>query len=129
MGKKGADGGEQAGARADTVSSFSPARWSEADRRQFMGLNEVWGEPKPLGRGRSGMVVGTSGAFALRSGIEALRQGGSAMDAALTTAVTQVALHAGCVTSYAGILALVMYEAETGAVSALDAGYNIPRSE
>jgi gamma-glutamyltranspeptidase/glutathione hydrolase len=108
---------------------LSPARWSEAERKQFMDLERTWGQPKPLARGQKGMVVGHTGAFAIRAGIEALRQGGSAMDAALTTALAQIALAAGSFISYAGTMNLVYYEAGTGTVHTLNAGYGVPRAE
>src|SRR6266849_3759278 len=110
-------------------SRISPAHWGEAERKRFMELEHTWGQPKPLARGRKGMVVGHTGAFAIRAGVEALRQGGSAMDAAVTTVLAQVALAGGSYISYAGTMNLAYYEAETGKVHTLDAGYGVPRAE
>src|SRR5207249_3460003 len=87
------------------------------------------GEPKPVAQGRKGMVVASAQAFATRAGVEVLRQGGSAIDAALTAALTQIVRRAGCVSSYAGTLNLVCYDATTGLVHALDAGFDVPREE
>jgi gamma-glutamyltranspeptidase / glutathione hydrolase len=53
-----------------------------------------------------------------------LQLGGSAVDAALTTSLTQVATQLGSVVSYAGVLTALYYEAKTGRVYELDAGYN-----
>jgi gamma-glutamyltranspeptidase/glutathione hydrolase len=111
------------------VSSLSPAHWSEAERQQFLELEHGWGQSKPLAQGGKGMVVGHTGAVAIRAGIEVLRQGSSAMDAAVTTALAQVALAAGCFISYAGTMNLAYYEAATGKVHTLDAGYGVPRAE
>jgi gamma-glutamyltranspeptidase/glutathione hydrolase len=94
-----------------------------------MDLNQTIGQPKPVPRGRKGMVVASSQAFAIRAGVEMLRQGGNAIDAALTTALAQIALRASSVASYAGILNLVCYDATTGLVHALDAGFDVPREE
>ena len=80
-------------------------------------------------RGAPPMVVGTTGRLAVEAGYEALAQGGSAMDAALTTALTQVALSAGAWVSYAGLMTLVVYDAETGEVHSLNAGFAIPQGE
>lgn len=75
------------------------------------------------------MIVGTTGASAVRAGFEALKQGGSAVDAALTTALTQIALAGGGWVSYAGLFTMVVYEAESGKVHSLSAGFGIPRGE
>lgn len=67
--------------------------------------------------------------IAVQAGLQALRLGGSAADAAATVALTQIATWLGSVVSYAGILSLLYYEAATGKVRALDAGYNTYRGE
>jgi len=66
----------------------------------------------------AGVATGTHGAvtvayngLAARAGLEALKRGGNAIDAALTAAVTQVALTAGAPISYFGILSPVYYDA------------------
>jgi hypothetical protein len=48
-----------------------------------------------------------------------LKSGGSAADAALTTALTQVALSAGAAVSYAGILTGLYYDANSQTVYSL----------
>jgi len=70
------------------------------------------------------MVAVTTEAFAACVGLEALRQGGSAADAALATALTQIALRAGSLISYAGIMTMVYYDAASKKVYSLNAGYN-----
>jgi gamma-glutamyltranspeptidase/glutathione hydrolase len=79
--------------------------------------------------GRHGMVVGTTGAPAVRAGLEAMRQGGSAVDAALTTSLMQIALAAGSWVSYAGFMTLVHYDAATGRVESMNAGFNTVKGE
>ncbi|HEY3813585.1 MAG TPA: gamma-glutamyltransferase [Caulobacteraceae bacterium] len=75
-------------------------------------------------RGNHGGVAVSYNAFAARAGLEALKQGGSAADAALTTALTQVTLSAGGPISFFGILSLVYFEAKTGKVHTMNAEWN-----
>ncbi len=79
--------------------------------------------------GRNGMVVGTTGAPAVREGAKVLREGGTAVDAALTTALTQIALAGGSWVSYAGFMTLVHYDAASGKVEAMNAGFNTVKGE
>jgi hypothetical protein len=81
---------------------LSPARWSAADRERYLDMELEFNGPHPRATGTRGMVAGTSNPFAIHSGLLALQQGGSAADAALCTALTQVALMFGAATSYAG---------------------------
>jgi gamma-glutamyltranspeptidase / glutathione hydrolase len=61
--------------------------------------------------------------------LESLKRGGSAADAVLTTALSQVALNAGATVSYAGILTAVYYDSSSGKVYSLNASWNTPRNE
>jgi gamma-glutamyltranspeptidase/glutathione hydrolase len=74
--------------------------------------------------GQNGLVAATMSPIAVHAGVEALRQGGTAADAAATIALTQVATALGSYVSYAGILELVYYDAKSGKVSSLNAGWN-----
>ena len=111
------------------LSKFSPARWGESELKRFFELTRTSGQLKPTAKGDKGVIVGTTCAFAMRAGVEALRQGGSAVDAVCTAALAEIALTAGCNVSYAGIFHLVYYEKETGKTYALDAAYNAPIDE
>ncbi|NNF08527.1 MAG: hypothetical protein HKN21_17325 [Candidatus Eisenbacteria bacterium] len=114
-----------------------PTSWS--DRKEIDATLTVFGVEKPTAVGSSGAIAGTTGTSAVRAGLEALQQGGTAVDAVVTTALTQIALSAGSWVSYAGIFNLVYYEAESGEVYSLNAGFNtvlgendpasIPKSE
>jgi len=53
--------------------------------------------------GRNGAVTVAYNGIAARAGLEALKQGGGANDAAMTAAVTQVAVTAGAPISYFGV--------------------------
>lgn len=72
--------------------SFSPKTWSSRDFQRLEGLSlplNSRGRPKPLAfSDGKGLVAGTSSAMAVHAGKEALRKGGNAMDACLTTALT-----------------------------------------
>ena len=79
--------------------------------------------------GRRGAVTVAYNAYAARAGLDMLQHGGNAMDAALTTALTQIATTAGSPVSYFGIMSLVYYDAKTRQVSTLWAGWNTVRGE
>ena len=66
------------------------------------------------------LVTGIGSPVAVHAGAEALRQGGTAADAAATVALTQVATDLGSVISYAGAMELIYFDAKTGKVSVLD---------
>ncbi|MFC4311964.1 gamma-glutamyltransferase [Steroidobacter flavus] len=78
---------------------------------------------------RNGMVTGTTGSTAIEGGVEILKAGGSAADAALATALTQVCMAAGSWVSYAGIMTMVYFDASTGTTYNLNAGYNTVAAE
>ena len=82
-----------------------------------------------LAEGRQGLVVGITGQRSVAGGLEILKQGGSAADAAMTTALTQVVEAAGSFVSFAGILSMTYYDASTGHVHYLNACYNTPLEE
>lgn len=76
-----------------------------------------------------GMVVVTTGTPAAQAGIEVLKRGGTAMDAALTAAMLQPCLAAGSYVSYAGILNIVYFDAASARVYNLSAGFNTVKGE
>lgn len=108
---------------------LSPATWPEGELVRYLEWSRDWGEPGPPASGSAGMVVGTSQPLAVRAGLEALERGGTAMDAACVTALTQIALNVGATVSYAGIVAMVVYDADTGEVHALMAPFATPLGE
>jgi gamma-glutamyltranspeptidase len=67
--------------------------------------------------GRSAFIAATMSPIATRVGMQTLRSGGTAADAAIATALTQVATNLGSIISYAGVLQLVYYDAKTGHIS------------
>ena len=82
---------------------LSPAGWPDGELDRYSKLSLVYGQPKPPVEADHRMVVGNMCPLAARAGVEALRQGGTAADAALTTSLAQVCLHAGSIVSYAGV--------------------------
>ncbi len=110
-----------------TDVDLSPMRWT--DREALEEVNAYFETDKALAEGESGAISGTTGPAAVRAGLEALRQGGTAADAVITTALTQIALAGGSWVSYAGIFNLVYFEAETGKVWNVNGGFDTVRGE
>src|ERR1044071_3142003 len=62
------------------------------------------------------MITATTGGEAIDGGLQILKKGGNAIDAALSTSLSQVALAGGSWVSYAGMMNMVYYDAKTGKV-------------
>lgn len=115
---------------ASTPTARSDARWSESEQAQYLGsLQANIRTAAGSASGTHGAVTVAYNAYAARAGLDVLQRGGNAMDAALTTAVTQVALTAGSPVSYFGIMSLVTFDAKTGRISTMWAGWNTLRGE
>ena len=113
----------------DTVAiDLSPRAWPEGTLENSLAANQRFFERHAAESDR-GMVVATTGAPAVEAGLAALRAGGSSVDAALTTALTQVTLAGGAWVSYAGFLSLLHYDAATGTVHSMNAAYDTLRDE
>ncbi|MCP3802018.1 gamma-glutamyltransferase family protein [Allokutzneria sp. A3M-2-11 16] len=108
---------------------LSPARWPAGELERYQGLQSNFPAEAGVGTGRDGAVTVVGNAFAARAGLEALKQGGSAVDAALTGALTQVALTLGGPVSYFGLLSLTYYDATSGKVHTMDAEWNTVAGE
>jgi gamma-glutamyltranspeptidase/glutathione hydrolase len=108
--------------------TLDPATW---DRHDIDALLQP--EPQPLEAhsvaAPTAMVTGSTGRFAQRAGRHALELGGSAADAAITTALAQITLALGSWVSFAGIATAVYYEASSGTVQAMSAGWAVPAAE
>lgn len=80
--------------------------------------------------GERAMVVTTSAGQSAQRLLPSLVSGElNAVDAALSLAFSQVVLSAGAWVSLAGILSAAVFDAETGEVAMLDAGYALPAAE
>ncbi len=125
-----------------SASDLSPSSWPPAERlRREKFEGQGWWSPDAAQSFDStlGMVTATVSPVAVYAGIQALKAGGTAADAAATVALTQVTVELGSVVSYAGIFTMLYYDARAHRVYALNAGYNsylhetepatIPRSD
>ncbi|MFO0980238.1 MAG: gamma-glutamyltransferase [Planctomycetota bacterium] len=109
-----------------TPVDLSPARWDQRERERLESLGTVMGQDKAPAHAANGkgIITATSSVLAVKAGLVALDQGGTAADAALTTAITQVCLAAGSWVSYAGIFTMVYYDAESRTLANLNAAFN-----
>ena len=114
---------------AATAVNLSADRWATGEHDRYMAAQGVDRTSAGAATGRNGAVTVAYGAYAARAGLEALKQGGNAIDAAMTAALAQVALTAGAPISYFGIMSLVYYEARTGKVHTMNAEWNTVRAE
>ena len=111
-----------------TEPDLSPKRWAD-DYETYMAAQLVDRTEAGVATGMNGAVAVAYNGLAARAGLEALAQGGNAIDAALTTALTQVALTAGAPISYFGIMSLVYYDAGTDSVHTMNAEWNTVLAE
>ncbi|MDT8913148.1 gamma-glutamyltransferase [Amycolatopsis sp. PS_44_ISF1] len=103
---------------------LDPAGWDRAEVGAALDGRGAGPDPRPASAsGTSAVLVGSTGPFATLAGRHALEAGGSATDAVLATAFTQIALSLGSWVSYAGLLGLVHHEAATGATTTVSAGF------
>ncbi len=105
---------------------LSPSGWPKAERERVEKLESQVVSPleKRVIESGGGLVSATVSPIAVYAGIETLKHGGTAADAAATTALAQVATQLGSVVSYAGIFTVVYYDAKSHKVYSMDAGFN-----
>lgn len=113
------------------AADLSPASWPAADRQRTEQQEfQSWAPTSAqLRSGKAGMISATVSPIAVEAGLQALRKGGTAADAAAAVALTQVTTQLGSVVSYAGIMTVVYYDAGSGKVWSLDAGYGTYHDE
>jgi gamma-glutamyltranspeptidase/glutathione hydrolase len=105
---------------------LSPENWPVEERARVEAL-ELRGPAPPDSRvvdGANGIVSATVSPVSVYAGMQTLRSGGNAADAAAVTALTQVTMQLGSVVSYAGVFTMLYYDAFTHRVFSMDAGYN-----
>jgi len=86
-------------------------------------------ELPPMPIWTNGMVAATTGGAAVQAGLDILKEGGSAADAAMATALCEVTHAGGSYVSFAGILLMTYYDAASGRVHFLDAQFQTPFEE
>jgi hypothetical protein len=95
---------------------YAISRWKgldeKAERREKPPMNP---------EGTNGIVAATTGGRAIEAGLDVLKEGGSAADAAMTTALCEVVHAAGSYVSFAGPMMMVYYDAATSKVYYMDA--------
>lgn len=108
-----------------------PAPFWPAAERLALEQREaaIWPTETRIRSGAGGIVTGTASPIAVHAGAEMLRAGGTAADAVVATALTQVTTMLGANVSFAGVAELLYFDAKTGKVHALDAGWNSWRGE
>jgi len=105
-------------------ADLSPNNWKLEEKARAEQAEMVpWPSQSRVVEGKSGLVAATMSPIAVHAGMEALRQGGTAADAAATVALTQITTALGSYVSYAGILQLVYFDAKSGRVYSLNAGW------
>jgi gamma-glutamyltranspeptidase/glutathione hydrolase len=77
----------------------------------------------------NGMVAATTGGVAVQAGLEILKEGGTAVDAAMATALCEVTQAGGSYVSFAGLMMMVYYDAASDRVYFLDAQFQTPWEE
>jgi len=77
----------------------------------------------------NGIVAATTGGAATQAGLEILKEGGTAADAAMATALCEVTHAGGSYVSFAGLMMMVYYDAASGRVYFLDAQFQTPLEE
>ena len=117
---------------AELTVSLHVDQWGEKDLDKYIDLGAGPAYQSALQlpvSGSKGIVTGTSGVLATHVGTETLRQGGSAMDAVIATSLMQTLLTGGSAISYAGIWTMVYYDADSGQLHSMNAGYNTVQLE
>jgi gamma-glutamyltranspeptidase/glutathione hydrolase len=111
------------------VTNIAPSSWPKGEYERFIAAQNVDRTKAGVATGRNGAVAVAYNGIAARAGLEALAKGGNAIDAAMTAAVTQVAVTAGAPISYFGILSLVYFDAASGKVYTMNAEWNTVKGE
>lgn len=111
---------------AGSADDLSPQHWPAAER--IAAEQAEIAAPTPSTRrvvsGKSGLVVSTLSPIAALAGVQTLKRGGNAADAAIAAALTQNAVALGKNISYAGILEVAYYDAKSRQTQTLGAGWN-----
>ena len=112
------------------AADLSPVGWPSDERAHIEALEQSPTPPRSrYVEGKFGLVSATISPIAVHAGIEALKQGGTAADAAATIALTQVTTALGSYVSYAGVMQLTYYDSKTEKVYSMNGGWGTYRGE
>lgn len=75
------------------------------------------------------IISATMSPVSIQAGLDVMRDGGNAADAAITVATTQVTRALGSYVSFAGIAQILYYDAKTGKTTSIDGGWKSFRAE
>ena len=109
--------------------NLSPLGWGEGEIEKYLKMDTRAFPDNPIAIGKNGAVTTTFHSAASRAGLEALNQGGSSVDAAMTAALTQTTLNAGSVVSFFGVITMVHYDAANSEIVSMDAAWNTVQDE
>lgn len=111
------------------AADLSPKTWNVVDKKHAEELQMNLFAPHARAIQGSVIICDTGSPIAVYAGMDVLKKGGSAADAAATVALTEIATQLGAVVSYAGVLQLIYFEAKSRKVYSLGAGWNSYRGE
>jgi gamma-glutamyltranspeptidase/glutathione hydrolase len=100
------------------------ARLSDTERRKLVA--EARFGRKKAASGKNGVVV-CSHPLASHAGVEMLKSGGNACDAACTAAITQTVVEPH-MTTITGVFSMLYYDAKTGKTTYMNGGMNVPKA-
>ena len=104
--------------------SLSPVGWPAGELEAYTQMGQVRQSSPPGIEADDIIVAGITSALAVRAGYEALLKGGSAVDAVMTTTLTEIVLTTGSPVTLAGEMVMLYYEAATSRVHSMSATYN-----
>jgi gamma-glutamyltranspeptidase/glutathione hydrolase len=112
------------------MSRMNPARWPREEVQKYLQITRTGRDyTTATGEAEHAMVIGSTGQFAQYCGLQALRSGGNALDAAVTTALAQVTLAAGSWVSFAGLAGMVIYDPATRETHSINGPFKSFRNE
>ena len=110
------------------TTKLAPVSKAGARKNDLKDLKPLKPNPDNLYATAKHAMVSTSHPLATEAALDALKKGGSAVDAYLTAAVVQTVVEP-CMTTLAGGLGVTYYEAKSGKTSAAGGGFANPKNE
>jgi gamma-glutamyltranspeptidase / glutathione hydrolase len=106
------------------AAELSPDLWPMGKRAQAE-QRDAFVYPTQLRtvKGQHSFISAVGSPIAIEAGMQVLREGGNAADAAVATALAQVTTAAGANVSFAGAVQVIYFEAATGKAHVLDGGW------